>query len=120
MNQSKFALREGNVQSMLRMLRPLVGRDDAQSNRRFIARWFQLIGDEYGYGSHTRRHAEIEQLPPRQQQTLKHLLTGDSEKQIAAKLSVSRHTVHVYVKDLYRRFGASSRAELLARWVKTD
>ena len=48
------------------------------------------------------------------------LLGGHSEKQIAAKLSVSRHTVHVYVKDIYRRFGASSRAELLARWVKTD
>ncbi len=64
--------------------------------------------------------ASSDRLSPRQQQTLAHLLSGDSEKQIAAKLALSRHTVHAYVKTLYRHFGASSRGELLARWVKTD
>jgi DNA-binding CsgD family transcriptional regulator len=34
------------------------------------------------------------------------------------KLGISRHTVHDYVKSVYRRFGVSSRAELLARWVR--
>jgi len=45
-------------------------------------------------------------------------MTGDSEKQIAAKMKVSPHTVHVYVKQLYKRFGASSRGELMARFVR--
>ena len=56
-------------------------------------------------------------LSPRLQQTLQSLLAGDSEKQVARKLGLSPHTVHVYVKKLYRRYGVSSRAELLAKWV---
>lgn len=54
---------------------------------------------------------------PRAKQTLELLLAGDSEKQIARKLSLSRHTIHVYVKALYRGLGVSSRGELLARFI---
>jgi DNA-binding CsgD family transcriptional regulator len=57
-------------------------------------------------------------LGPRLRQTLELLLAGDGEKQIAGKLALSRHTVHDYVKDVYRRFGVSSRAELLSLWVR--
>ena len=60
---------------------------------------------------------EVDGLSPRQQQTLSRLLAGDSEKQIALRLDRSRHTVHVYVKQLYKRFGVCSRGELLARFV---
>jgi len=56
-------------------------------------------------------------LSPRLKQTLNLLLTGDSEKQIARRLSLSQHTVHVYVKALHRGFGVSSRGELLARFI---
>lgn len=54
-------------------------------------------------------------LPPRLTQTLNELLAGSSEKQIAGKLELSRHTIHNYVKALHQRFGVSSRGELLAR-----
>jgi len=54
-------------------------------------------------------------LPPRLSQTLNELLAGSSEKQIASKLDLSRHTIHNYVKALHQRFGVSSRGELLAR-----
>jgi DNA-binding CsgD family transcriptional regulator len=57
-------------------------------------------------------------LPPRLMQTLDELLTGKSEKEIAQKLGLSRHTVHNYVKALHQRFGVSSRGELLARGGK--
>ena len=57
-------------------------------------------------------------LSPRHQQTLDLLLAGDAEKQIASKLGLSRHTVHDYVKAVYRRFGVNSRGELLALWVR--
>ncbi len=54
-------------------------------------------------------------LPPRLSQTLDELLGGLSEKEIAAKLDLSRHTIHNYVKALHQRFEVSSRGELLAK-----
>jgi hypothetical protein len=39
---------------------------------------------------------------------------GRSEKQVADDLHLSPHTVHEYVKALYRHFGVQSRSELLA------
>jgi DNA-binding CsgD family transcriptional regulator len=56
-------------------------------------------------------------LAPRLKQTLLRMLTGDSEKQIAMHLGLSPHTIHIYVKSLYRHFKVSSRGELLARFV---
>ena len=56
-------------------------------------------------------------LSPRLQQTLDRLLLGDSEKQIAITLQLSKNTVHVYVKSLYKQFGVNSRGELLARFI---
>jgi DNA-binding CsgD family transcriptional regulator len=57
-------------------------------------------------------------LPPRLRQTLEGLLEGLSEKQLADRLGISRATVHEYVTALYRRFGVSGRAELMARWIR--
>jgi DNA-binding CsgD family transcriptional regulator len=54
-------------------------------------------------------------LPPRQKAVLDGLCRGLSEKQIAAELAMSPHTVHDHVKQLHLRFGARSRGELLAR-----
>jgi DNA-binding NarL/FixJ family response regulator len=51
-------------------------------------------------------------------QTLDRLLVGESEKQIASHLALSRNTVHVYVTALYREFKVNSRAELLAKFLK--
>ena len=54
-------------------------------------------------------------LSPRLRQTLAALRAGDGEKQAADRLGVSPSTLHDYVKELHRRFGAHSRGELLAR-----
>jgi DNA-binding CsgD family transcriptional regulator len=56
-------------------------------------------------------------LPPRLRQVVDLFCQGNSEKQVAAKLGLSRHTVHNYVKELHRRFGVASRGELLALWA---
>ena len=56
-------------------------------------------------------------LTPRLQQVLQHLLGGESEKEIAGFLTISRHTVHVHVKALYRHCGVRSRGELLSLWI---
>jgi DNA-binding CsgD family transcriptional regulator len=51
---------------------------------------------------------------PRQQQILTLMIAGDAEKQIAVRLRLSRHTVHNYIRAMYRKIGVGSRAELLA------
>jgi len=62
---------------------------------------------------------EVEaKLSPRLREVLRRLLSGEAEKQIACALCISRHTVHVYVKHLYRRFGVCSRPELLSLWIE--
>lgn len=53
-------------------------------------------------------------LPPRTQATLEMLLEGCADKEIAARLSISTHTVRDYVKAIFRSYGVSSRAQLLA------
>lgn len=59
-------------------------------------------------------------LPPRLQRVLDCMLSGASEKQMAARLELSANTVHEYVKQIYRYLGVSSRSELMARWVVRD
>jgi DNA-binding CsgD family transcriptional regulator len=61
--------------------------------------------------------SEQSSLSIRLRQTLAGLLRGLGEKQIAAELCISQHTVHVYVKQLYERYKVHARSELLAIWV---
>lgn len=60
------------------------------------------------------RAGVLDGLSPRLRDTLLGLARGRSEKQLAADLGISPHTLHGYVKDLHRRFGVQSRSELLA------
>jgi DNA-binding CsgD family transcriptional regulator len=66
----------------------------------------------------TARRPSERGLPPRQKQTLRCLLKGLSEKEVASQLGLSKETIHDYVKAIYRHFGVSSRAELMARWIR--
>ncbi len=54
-------------------------------------------------------------LSPRLRETLEQILGGYGDKQIAARMNLSQHTVHEYVKELYRRFDVSGRQELVLR-----
>jgi DNA-binding CsgD family transcriptional regulator len=56
-------------------------------------------------------------LSPRERETLPLLMTDMSQKQIAARMGISRNTVHEYVKSLYKKLGVTSRAELMARAI---
>ena len=53
-------------------------------------------------------------LTPRMRQILPLLMQGLSEKEVAARLGCSPHTVHIHVTRMYARLGVHSRAELLA------
>ena len=57
-------------------------------------------------------------LALRVRQVLRCLLEGDGDKQIVARLGITRNTVNQYAKVIFRHFGVQTRAELLARWVK--
>lgn len=67
------------------------------------------VGPIYEVGSPRQR------LAPRVRDTLDVLLTGASDKEIAAILRISPHTVRQYVKTILRTYGVSSRAQLIAR-----
>ncbi|HYO08459.1 MAG TPA: LuxR C-terminal-related transcriptional regulator [Tepidisphaeraceae bacterium] len=88
---------------------------DVQRNRQLVADFCRLVGTRFGQGA-----AIGADLPPRVRQTLSSLLAGASEKEIAQALQLSRHTVHVYVKQIYRHYNVCRRGELLARWVKSE
>lgn len=57
-------------------------------------------------------------LSPRERQVLRLVVAGDSQKQIAAKLGLSKHTVGGYQKVIYRHFKVASRGELQAKFVE--
>jgi DNA-binding CsgD family transcriptional regulator len=97
--------------------------------RQLVADLCRLVGAQLGQPTGTGRPRITEPalvmlddlgLSARMRQTLQGLLAGEAEKQIAYRLKLSPHTVHVYVKGLYRHFGVSSRGELLARFVRSD
>jgi DNA-binding NarL/FixJ family response regulator len=53
-------------------------------------------------------------LTHRLRQVLARLECGLSEKQCAIELKLSHHTIHGYVKMIYKKFGVHSRSQLLA------
>jgi DNA-binding CsgD family transcriptional regulator len=52
-------------------------------------------------------------LTVRETQVLDLLVTGDGEQEIADKMRRSRFTVHDHVKNIYRKLGVTTRAELV-------
>lgn len=66
---------------------------------------------------HTRRFDAGSKLSPRCNQVIDLLAAGLSEKEIAAEMHVSKHTVHSYVKEIYTQLGVVSRGELLGRII---
>lgn len=95
------------------------GRRDFTARERAVLRFFHAeIGRLIGGPLASDTEPAPDTLPPRLRQTLACLLEGDGEKQVAARLGISATTVHQYVTALYRRFGVSSRAQLLAHALR--
>jgi DNA-binding CsgD family transcriptional regulator len=66
----------------------------------------------------TEEHLSRDGLSKRLRETLSLLLEGYSEKQVASELTLATRTVHDYVAMLYEHFQVSSRAELLAYFIR--
>ena len=106
-------------------MEPLKGAepDSVARRRQLFADFFRLLGASLGTLSPTERSrpqpiADLDKLAPRLAQTLELLLSGCSEKQVAIQMKLSQHTVHGYVKNLYRIYNVSTRSELLAKHLK--
>ena len=56
-------------------------------------------------------------LSPIQRQVTRLLLTGLTEKDIAAEIGKSPNMAHKYVAEIFRKFGVNSRAGLMAVWL---
>jgi len=56
-------------------------------------------------------------LTPAERRVLHLLLTGLPEKQIAAELDRSYHTVHDSITAIFRKFGVNNRAALMSLWL---
>jgi DNA-binding CsgD family transcriptional regulator len=108
--------RVGDVGALVRIARglPVQSKDSAEHQRQMVAAFCRLVGARFSAPPPDPTIG----LSPRQKQTLDRMLLGDSEKQVAAHLKVSPHTVHVYIKTLYRHYDVCSRGELLAKFVK--
>lgn len=66
----------------------------------------------------TEEHLSRDGLSKRLRETLSLLLDGRSEKEVATALRLGSRTVHDYVTALYEHFRVSSRAELLAYFIR--
>lgn len=93
--------------------RPFGRRDGAVA-----AALFRAIGPHLGRSLLLTTQPNRHGLSPRLREVLDCLLDGDSEKEAALRLGLQRTTIHDHVKRLYKHFGVSSRAELLAYFLR--
>jgi DNA-binding NarL/FixJ family response regulator len=79
--------------------------------QRTLQGWSHVL---VGGGAQTTADQPSRLLSRRLQQVLALLVQGKSEKQVAAELGISQHTVHMHVGRLHKVLGVSNRAELVA------
>ncbi|HEX5272813.1 MAG TPA: helix-turn-helix transcriptional regulator, partial [Gemmataceae bacterium] len=108
----------GRRQTGISLFREARGGVFRRRERRLVRLLHEEIGRHCGTALATLDDPGPSALTPRVRATLRCLLEGDSEKQVAARLGVSILTVHDYVKALYAHFGVASRPELLAYFLR--
>jgi DNA-binding CsgD family transcriptional regulator len=115
---SVFQLSAGGAVSVIALLRASSEREFSPREQQLLRFFHGELGRLIGRALVDASAPRSDKLSPRLRQTLACLVEGDSEKQLAARLGLSQATIHQYVTALYRRFGVSSRAQLLALAIK--
>jgi DNA-binding NarL/FixJ family response regulator len=62
-------------------------------------------------------HAEA--LTPREGEVLRLLADGSGNKEIAARLNISEHTIKFHIRSILGKLGAASRTEAVARGLRS-
>jgi DNA-binding CsgD family transcriptional regulator len=112
---SQYCLPHINAVDQLGLHRSFGDEHFSAGEHRLIRLFHVELGRLWKKDALQRARNPAQDLPPRLSQTLSELLAGRSEKEVAARLDLSRHTIHNYVKALHQRFEVSSRGELLAK-----
>lgn len=73
----------------------------------FAAARFLTIADHVG-------------LSPRQRQVTRYVCRAKSNDEIAAKLGISSHTVHMHMKCLFQKLNVRDRVGVIVRLVLAD
>jgi DNA-binding CsgD family transcriptional regulator len=107
-----------NVVNVISLHRAPGEREFSSRERRLVSFFHEELGPLIGHALMSATEPSPDKLSPRLRQALACLLEGDSEKQLAARLALSHATAHQYVTALYRRFGVTSRGQLLAYMLK--
>ena len=115
---SGYGMAEPEKLNSISVARTPGGRPFSARERRLLHIFHHELGPRIGSRLARGRKDHAKPLSPRLRQTLDRLLEGDGEKQVARQLGLSLPTVHQYITELYRRYGVSSRAELMAKWVR--
>jgi len=105
----------GKQMTGLGINRELGGGAFSKRENKLISLLHEALTPFYHYLNGRLQSPAAVQFPPMMDRVLRLLLAGKSEKQVAAELQRSRHTIHDHVKIIYRRLGVGTRAELLAR-----
>ncbi len=64
---------------------------------------------------YTKIRARLESLTPREREVLDLIAGGSTNREIAAALHLSPHTIHEHTSSLYRKLGARNRADAVQR-----
>jgi DNA-binding NarL/FixJ family response regulator len=100
------------------LTRPVGRRAYTPRDGRLVERLHAVLAPLLGRELLVTTQPNLHGLSPRLRELLERLLVGDSEKEVALWLGLSAGTVHQYVKQVYRHFGVSSRAELMAYFLR--
>ena len=65
----------------------------------------------------TRNHRHFNDLSPREDEVARLICQGMSNKEIAAVLDISPHTVSTHLRRIYGKLGLRSRVQLATRLV---
>jgi len=101
----------------LALHRPWKGRRFNERERLIVELFHDELAHVWRYQAGRNATHPLRTLPPQLGLTLRHLLGELSEKEIAARMRLSPHSVHAYAKVIYQRLSVTSRPELMARYV---
>lgn len=58
------------------------------------------------------------QLSKREKEVVELVMDGFSNKEIALRLNVSRHTISTYLRSVYKKFGVCNRTQAVLRFLE--
>jgi DNA-binding CsgD family transcriptional regulator len=105
--------RDAGAHDVILLLRVLNDRSFSIADRLLVELFHQSFDPEW-------TAPRTPRLSRRERMTLERLLRGQAEKQIAGELGLSYHTIHMHVRSIYRKFGVTTRAELMALGLQRE